>query len=355
LQRVAWTTRTYTREEVAEAGRTFLVPLTSKKGNELALAVLEREKALAISNWRSAHGFPLNTLQMNLRATARQFDPDPTVAQRTKRLASIRAKLERLPQIPLDEMQDIGGCRAVVETVDRVREIVAYYEERSQIKHRLLRKNDYIDHPKGSGYRGVHLIYSYHSDRHETWNGLQIEMQVRSRLQHAWATAVETVGTFTRQALKSSAGDEEWLRFFSLMSSALALREGTPLVPKTPKGDPEALRSELRKLATKLKVQERMSAYGSALRVIETGPYPRKKASVLLELDIAASSIRLETHTNQLVAADAYAAMERAIAEDPLKDAVLVTVESMDALRRAYPNYFLDTSAFLASVDEATA
>ena len=43
-----------------------------------------------------------------------------------------------------------------------------------------------------SGYRGVHLIYRYNSDRKTEYNTLLIEMQLRSQLQHAWATAVET-------------------------------------------------------------------------------------------------------------------------------------------------------------------
>lgn len=51
----------------------------------------ERELALAvINNWRSSHSFPLNTLQMNLRDTSRKFDREPTIAQRIKRLPSIR-------------------------------------------------------------------------------------------------------------------------------------------------------------------------------------------------------------------------------------------------------------------------
>jgi len=61
-------------------------------------------------------------------------------------------------------------------------------------------------------------------------------MQIRSQLQHAWATAVETVGTFLQQALKSSQGDEGWQRFFALMGNAMAMRERRPPVPNTPTG-----------------------------------------------------------------------------------------------------------------------
>jgi len=36
-------------------------------------------------------------------------------------------------------------------------------------------------------------------------------------------------------------------------------------------------------------------------------------------------------------------------------DAVLVSVESLELLRRAYPNYFLDTRAFLNALKQAVA
>ena len=32
----------------------------------------------------------------------------------------------------------------------------------AEAKHKLDYKNDYIEKPKASGYRGVHLIYRYH-------------------------------------------------------------------------------------------------------------------------------------------------------------------------------------------------
>jgi ppGpp synthetase/RelA/SpoT-type nucleotidyltranferase len=48
-----------------------------------------------------------------------------------------------------------------------------------------VREYSYIEAPKESGYRGTHLVYRYYSDRSATWNGLSIEIQVRSRLQHA--------------------------------------------------------------------------------------------------------------------------------------------------------------------------
>lgn len=97
------------------------------------------------------------------------------------------------------------------------------------------------------------FIYRYYSDVNKAYNGLKIEMQLRTKLQHAWATAVETVGTFIRQALKSSQGEEEWLRFFAFMGTVIALREKQSLVPGTPQ-DRSKLVSELRKYASQLEV-----------------------------------------------------------------------------------------------------
>jgi hypothetical protein len=50
-------------------------------------------------------------------------------------------------------------------------------------------------------------------------------------------------------------------------------------------------------------------------------------------------------------ASEEYAAAERLALESPdTKQAVLVTTSSVEALRRAYPNYFLDTRQFLGAL-----
>jgi ppGpp synthetase/RelA/SpoT-type nucleotidyltranferase len=144
-----------------------------------------------VNNWRSSHSFPLNTFQTYLRLRTHQIDTNAIVVQRIKRLPALIAKLERR-KFKLSEVQDIGGCRAVVRSVRYVNQLVGLYEN-SDLKHERIRKDDYIQHPKISGYRGIHIVYSYKSDKKNTWNGLNIEIQFRSTLQHAWATAVETV------------------------------------------------------------------------------------------------------------------------------------------------------------------
>ena len=203
---MAWATPGYSKSRVNAAAREFMDSDTSPEDREIALAV--------INNWRSSHAFPLNTLQMNLRGKAKQADSNAIIAQRIKRLSSIESKLKRFPTMDLARVQDIGGCRAVVRTVGQVEMLARQYQS-GNVKHSLVRFDDYLHDapgPKDSGYRGIHFVFKYFSDKRTTYNGLQIEIQIRTQVQHAWATAVETVGTFVRQALKSSQGEEDWLR-----------------------------------------------------------------------------------------------------------------------------------------------
>jgi ppGpp synthetase/RelA/SpoT-type nucleotidyltranferase len=56
-------------------------------------------------------------------------------------------------------MQDIGGCRAVVTTID---EVYALREQYRKTSHCMFwsTKNDYIANPKPSGYRSLHLAFA---------------------------------------------------------------------------------------------------------------------------------------------------------------------------------------------------
>ncbi len=335
---VVWAAPKYTRGQVDAAGAILASDIKDVAKIEEALQVL--------NNWRASHSFPLNTFQVGLRDRAREVYPHALVAQRLKRVPSMLQKLERFGGMRLSQMQDIGGCRAVVETIGQVHRLTRAYLV-SGLKHKLVNQKDYIEKPKASGYRSVHLVYRYASDKKATYNGLQIEIQIRSRLQHAWATAVETVGTFLEQALKSSEGSKEWLRFFAVTSSAFALIEKMPTVPDT-SSDRAELREMVTAMATALQVDTTLSAYGEALKIAED------EASAgsdyfLLSLDPGAGTLAVVSYRQkELERATAdYLAKEKELAQRPGAQVVLVAADSMEALRRAYPNYYLDTGVFI--------
>lgn len=335
----------YPREVVNRAGRALL-----ENANEEV--PLDDETLEIIGNWRAAHSFPLNTMKLWLLKKSQLVDKGSLVAQRLKRLSSIAAKLQRYPEMRLTQMQDLGGCRAILTSVEQVNRLRMLYKQ-SEIRHELVHQDDYIACPKDSGYRGIHLVYRYESDRSSTFNGLKIEVQLRSRLQHAWATSVETVGTFSQQALKSSQGQEEWLRFFALMGSAIALRENTSLVPGTPITNRQ-LQDEIRELAQRLDVIKRLKLYTASLKIPERAGSAKAKY-FLLELAPSEMRIRITGYqASELEKAqgDYLTAERRVIPAQSGMDAVLVSVDSISALKRAYPNYFFDTDYFMNTVED---
>ncbi len=40
------------------------------------------------------------------------------------------------------------------------------------------------------GYRSLHQVFSINSRTHPKLNSLRVELQIRTKLQHSWATAV---------------------------------------------------------------------------------------------------------------------------------------------------------------------
>lgn len=332
LPEMAWAVPKHAKKRVNWAGKTLLIEAPPYFTNDLEMSdeygawLQEYIAALdIINNWRSSHNFPLNTFHIGLKRRAKIIDPNAITAQRIKRLASISAKLERFPTMTLSQMQDIGGCRAIVSSALGVSKLCESYAE-SDIKHLPQQTDNYIDNPKDSGYRGVHLIYRYRSDRRQDYNSLKVEIQLRSQLQHAWATAVETVGAFVQQALKSSLGEQEWLRFFSLMSGALAFKENTAPVPGTPSVYSDLVK-ELREHALSLEVSSRLRAFAASLQYYE-GAQSKKNHYYLMEVNNATRTVSVigfkQSESDKATAK--YLEVEKKIKESsPNSDAVLVS------------------------------
>lgn len=339
-----WQIPLYSFTEVDKAGRTYLNPASSIKETEEALDI--------INNWRAAHGFPLQSFRAILYRYSKKVHktPNPLIAHRIKRLPSIKLKLELNHHMRLSQMQDIGGCRVVLKDVFAVMQLVEIFKN-SRIKHVPLTPKNYIDNPKDTGYRAVHLIYKYNSIEHKEYNELRIEIQVRTKLQHIWATAVETVDTLTKNALKSNIGPQDWKRFFVLMASVIAKREGTPIIPNTPENETELL-NELASLSSKLSVERTLEAFTI---VLANADNRRKDATYfLIELDRNRKSISI----TRFIQADLKFATRKYIErEKELKakgdEVVLVSVDKPRDLRKAYPNYYADTRQFLDILREA--
>lgn len=354
---MAWTTPLFDRPAYNKAGHAFLNVGLSEAALDEALEV--------VNNWRSAHAYPLQCIKMTLVHRAQKVDSTAIIAQRLKRLASIQAKLSREPTMKLTQMQDIGGCRAIVSSIRNVDRLLKIYEE-ARAKNPRGRSEqtsmkDYISAPKPDGYRGIHLVYRYKSgsEKHSVYNEQKIEIQIRSRLQHAWATAVEIVDAFTGQAIKSglklNLGDPVWRRFFVLMSSAIAERERRPVVPGA-STDRKELKAELKKLAAQLQVKQILSGLNTGMDIgQELGKKYPDTTVYLLVLNLAENRVNVGAYSREELpsANEAYLKIEKENKDSQQVLAVLVSVESMKNLRAAYPNYYLDSTEFIKALDQA--
>ena len=340
---MAWPVPRHTKNQVNKAGA-----ILAQDEPDL----FEHFSAYDVVNyWRSCHGYPINTFQATLRSKLANIEASAIVAQRLKRMPSIVNKLHRLDGMQLVRMQDIGGLRAVVTTVKKVRELENNYRN-SNFKHRLISSKDYIDQPKASGYRSVHMIYSYSNEKAPEYDGLLLELQIRTRIQHAWATAVETMGTFLDKALKSSEGPKAWLDFFSLTGSSFAHIERTTPVPGYEDLSKEETFVRTIRTVKELDVKDRLAAFSIAANHIHKEKGAGSYHLVILDTEKKLVNVRSFGRGSLNTASDEYGRIEKQIKDGQPLQAVLVSAGSLENLRRAYPNYFLDTREFVRYLEK---
>lgn len=336
-----WVIPQFSRTKVDQAGTVL------RTGSATSRVIHSSREVLG--NWRAAHAFPLNTMQMNLRQRARRVDAEALVAQRLKRETSILRKLERFPQMRLTQMQDIGGCRAVLRTIEEVEQLSTVYRKNAG-SHEIVNEKDYVSKPPHSGYRSVHITQRYKSAQKPEFTGLLIEVQIRSLLQHAWATAVETVDAFLGTDLKSSLGPKDWQRTFALLGAAFANSEGTPPVPGTP-SDERRLHRAISDSVRDVGLLDHLHAWSQTVREV-TGEDFRAQKYLLLEMrpDQGITRVFAFRQRELEFASVEYARLESEVADIPRAQAVLVSTDSIKNLRRSYPSYFADSTLFLAEV-----
>lgn len=304
-----------------------------------------------VERWRACHAYPINTFQSTLRTKLRKYK-DPIVAQRLKRFITIIGKLRDDPRLTLTSMQDIGGVRAILKSI---RDVYRLRDEYMKSPHfiPMIEPNsckDYISLPKQSGYRGIHLIFKYKNNLNPSYDGLRIEMQIRTKLQHKWATAVEVMGTFRGEKLKSGRGDQQWQDFFSLVSSYFAYKEKCQPVfsDKSKEETIEAIRTIEREIGA----IETMSAFTLAADQIHKSG-GKGSSYHLIILDSKAQSVRVQSFDRKSFtkALRRYSVMEEESRKDGNEmEVVLVSAGRLENLKKAYPNYFLDTSEFVAEL-----
>lgn len=308
-----------------------------KAGDKLAAGSLSDEERLEalqiVGHWRAAHMEPLRkTLSMLEEVCG--HDESTILVSRLKRISTTINKLSRPGyNFNLTTLRDIAGCRLIVQTDDDVRRVAEAIRAKDQCRD----TKDYMLEPRESGYRGIHLICR-HDAQSYGYEKLDVEVQVRSRLQHDWATAVEIYDMITGANLKFGSGSQEQKRYFQLASA---------LMSQDVRDESTAL-EELKMLDDELRVFAILSEAKDSMYVVyDTDANISRSDICLISVNVGVQQINLEIFDGdeEEIAADRYTKLESG--DDVGVVYLLARAGSLGDLSRAYPNYYSDISEFV--------
>jgi putative GTP pyrophosphokinase len=121
------------------------------------------------------------------------------VHSRVKPLTSFLRKLEKtnwpLFRHPTEVVTDLIGARVICWFVDDCYGMLNYIEATKQFRVKPRSVKNYIEDPKRTGYRAIHLLADVSYDRVKTYRKQRTvvedvmicEIQIRTKLQDAWA------------------------------------------------------------------------------------------------------------------------------------------------------------------------
>ncbi|WP_257389216.1 RelA/SpoT domain-containing protein [Tahibacter caeni] len=198
-----------TKNKIDRAGAAL-----AKEGFRNVEDMIELEDAF--DEYRKSHLEPLSKTTLELQAWLNEYGHDYYIAQRLKRKPQIIRKLNRL-SVRLTQLQDIGGCRIIVEKNETVDQLVQFFREKigktNELK--LTRITDYREKGRDiTGYRSVHLLLER--------SGRKLELQLRSRIQHYWAESIERTSVIYGHHLKEGEGDPVVISYFQRLSDAFS-------------------------------------------------------------------------------------------------------------------------------------
>ncbi|MFH2044790.1 MAG: RelA/SpoT domain-containing protein [Pseudomonadota bacterium] len=314
-----------------------------RAGNNIRKDILNIIDYSIIEEWRAAHRAVLNTFQAILRKRTR--GKNITVAQRHKRRTTIFGKLSRLPGMKLSRMDDVAGCRLIFkDTTSLYNFRETFHNARFHHKRKNdLDKYDYIKKPKYSGYRGIHDVYSYdvNSEFGKHLKGLLVEIQYRTAIQHAWATAVEVIGFITLSQPKFEKGDKRYQKAMALASEILTRSyENMPgPFPNMPDID---LVKEFLALEKSINLLNMLRGLNSTKATVSEN----KNAILIFS---KSGELEIKTYKSGPEALRSLFELEK---NHPEKDIVLVKADTSEEVRFAFKNYFSDAQDFISLVEQ---
>lgn len=289
-----------------------------------------------IDEWRAAHRA---ILRNRTRGTS------IVVAQRHKRRSTIFGKLNRFPNMQLSRMDDVAGCRLIFPDTN---ELYKFREKFHRARFHHKRRNevdkyDYIKQSKSTGYRGVHDVYNYDvtSKAGRSLKGLMIEIQYRTNIQHAWATAVEVIGFITESQPKFQEGDMRYQKAMALTSEILARSFEDSKGPFPEMTDVDIVQ-EFLEIDQELGLLNMLRG----LNIADTAVTKNRNAILIIS---DSGDLEVKTYRDATEALRALFDLEKVT---PNNDIVLVRADTSEEVRFAFKNYFSDAHDFIGLVED---
>lgn len=181
-----------------------------------------------------------NAYEIVRKAIREQLSLETTGRRKTTQ--SIVDKLRR-ESIRLTQIQDIAGCRLLVEDITNQNEVVTslcnLFEDVIIVDRR---------EKPSHGYRAVHVIVRYREKF--------TEIQVRTVLQHLWAELSEKYSDVVDQAIKYGGGNEEIQEYLKLATTVITRQESFELELITMKQSLQSMENDQRFIAKITNLEE---------------------------------------------------------------------------------------------------
>lgn len=305
---------------------------------------LTNEEQDCLSYWLNLHFKVMKKMNNHLSIKLKKLKiRNYIIAKRTKRLESISFKLQRYPNLALDRIQDIAGMRIICDSVEDVNlirdELKKHYQKNTNVfKYNSM--SDYINKPKDDGYRSCHLIFTNIETK------CKVEIQIRTKLQHSWATAVEIIDMGNNSKIKQGNGGAVYKDFFRLSSVLFSYLEKTNVMEQYKSYDLKKTYYFLKKLYTKHNILEFLSALViSNEHIIRNAS---KKFYFVISLNYSEKKIHIDGFSKDNL--DSARKHYNDLEKNNNIDAVLVSLDNQKKIKQAYPNYYLDSSVFIENI-----